>query len=61
MMFLSTVSGRQGGPISLTSGKRQVVETAGVDRVVRAELCVVRGGLRWGFDLVFFSYGGGEA
>jgi hypothetical protein len=44
-----------------TSGKRQAVEAIGVDRVARAELGVVGGGLRWGSDLVFFGYDGGEA
>jgi hypothetical protein len=59
--FRSMGSGRRGGPVAPTSGKRQVVEAVGVDRVARAKLGVVGDGLRWGFDLVFFGYGGGEA
>jgi hypothetical protein len=38
-----------------------VVEAVGVDRVARTKLGVIGGGLRWGFDLVFFGYSGGEA
>jgi hypothetical protein len=59
--FHPTRSGRRGGPVVPTLGKRQAVEAAGVNRVASAELDVVAGGLRWGFDLIFFSYGGGEA
>jgi hypothetical protein len=49
------------GPVSVSSGMRQAVEVASVDRVARDELGVIRGGLRWGSDLIFFSYSGGEA
>jgi hypothetical protein len=53
--------GETRGPIAPTLGKRQVVEAAGVDTAARVELDVIEGDLRWGSDLVFFSYGGGEA
>jgi hypothetical protein len=59
--FCSTGSGRRGGPAAPTSGKQQAVEAAGVDRAARGELGQVGGGLRWGFDLIFFGYDGGEA
>jgi hypothetical protein len=39
-------SGRRGGPVAPTSGKRQVIEAADVDRVARAELGDVGGCLR---------------
>jgi hypothetical protein len=47
MGFRSTGLGRRGGPVAPTSGKRQAVEVAGVDRVAWAELGDVGGGLRW--------------
>jgi hypothetical protein len=59
--FCSTGSGRRGGPVAPTSGKQQAVEAADVDRAARAKLGVVEGGLRWGSDLIFFGYSGGEA
>jgi hypothetical protein len=49
------------GPVAPTSGKRQVVEAVGIDRAAWAELGVIGGGLRWGSDLIFFGYDGGEA
>jgi hypothetical protein len=45
--FRSTGSRRRGRPIEPTSGKRQAVEAAGVDRAARVELGDVEGGLRW--------------
>jgi hypothetical protein len=33
------------GPISVTSGKRQAVEVAGINRAAQAELGVGRGGI----------------
>jgi hypothetical protein len=53
--------GRRGGPVAPTSGKRQEVEAVGIDRAAWAELGVIGGGLRWGSDLIFFGYDGGEA
>jgi hypothetical protein len=50
MGFHSVGSGRRGGPIAPTSGKRQVAEAAGIDRVARVELGEVGGGLRWFSD-----------
>jgi hypothetical protein len=50
MGFRSTVSGRQGGPVAPTSGKRQAAEAVGVDRAARAELGDIGGGLRWSPD-----------
>jgi hypothetical protein len=44
-----------------TSGKQQAVEVASDDRAAQAELGVIRGGLRWCSDPIFFGYGGGEA
>jgi hypothetical protein len=61
MGFRSTGLGRRGGPIAPTSGKRQAVEAADVDRAARADIGVVGGGFRCGSNLVFFSYGSGEA
>jgi hypothetical protein len=50
MGFRSTGSGRSGGPIAPSLGKRQAVEVAGVDRAARAELGDVRGSLWWSSD-----------
>jgi hypothetical protein len=61
MGFRSMGSGRRGGLVAPTSFKPQAVEATGVDRAARVELGVIRGGLRWGSNLVFFSYDGGEA
>jgi hypothetical protein len=47
MVFRSTGSGRRGGPVAPTSGKRQAAEAPGVDRATRAELGDLGGGLRW--------------
>jgi hypothetical protein len=44
MGFCSMGSGRPGGPIAPTSGKRQA---AGVDRAARAELGDIGDGLPW--------------
>jgi hypothetical protein len=49
------------GPVTPTSGKRQEVEAANVDRAARAVLGATGGGLRWGFSLVFYDYSSGEA
>jgi hypothetical protein len=43
--FHSTGSGRRGGPVVPTSRKRQAVEVVVVDRVARAKLGVIKGGL----------------
>jgi hypothetical protein len=61
MGFRSSGSGRRGGPVGPTLGKRQVVEAAGVDKVTMAELGVIGGGLRWGSDLIVFNYSGSGA
>jgi hypothetical protein len=50
MGFPSPGSGRRGGPVAPTSGKRQAAEAAGIDGAARAKLGDVGGDLWWSSD-----------